>query len=216
MICFRLKEYVKRQKTADLRAEKEQKKLLKDRAKMDIESMNENNVLPHRPSILTFKGRVKPSQTFSDIVGTISTTKSGNTTRRGSAVCRKALARKAVADDFKVVEIEEDGKRSVRSLTGLRRDSEVMYVGTYETQAQQQIGKRGRISDVWGTLSKAQSTPDLLGDRDYDDEDDEDDVHLHRTGTMKNVVEEAVLLQEPASIFNRPGFGSVAFRRSVS
>lgn len=90
-----------------------------------------------------------------------------------------------------------------------------MYVGTYETQAQQQqVGKRGRISDVWGTLSKAQSTPDLLGDRDYDDDDDEE--QLHRTGTMTNVVEEAVLLQEPASIFNRPGFGSVAFRRSVS
>jgi hypothetical protein len=28
-----------------------------------------------------------------------------------------------------------DGKRSVRSLTGLRRDSEVLYAGSYETQA---------------------------------------------------------------------------------
>jgi hypothetical protein len=28
-----------------------------------------------------------------------------------------------------------DGKRSVRSLTGLRRDSEVMYAGSYDTQA---------------------------------------------------------------------------------
>ncbi|XP_043282833.1 Usher syndrome type-1G protein homolog isoform X2 [Venturia canescens] len=211
----RLKEYVKRQKSADIRAEKEQKKMLKDRTKMDIELLNEHNVLPHRASVLTFRGRVKPSQTFSDIVGTISTANTGTTKRKGSAVCRKALARKAVADDFKVVEIEQDGKRSVRSLTGLRRDSEVMYVGTYETQAQQQqVGKRGRISDVWGTLSKAQSTPDLLGDRDYDD-DDYDEL-LHRSGTMKNVVEEAVLLQEPASIFNRPGFGSVAFRRSIT
>ncbi|XP_034948415.1 Usher syndrome type-1G protein homolog [Chelonus insularis] len=204
----RLKEYVKRQKMADIKAEKEQKKLLKDRAKMDIESINEDSILPHRPSILTFKGRMKPSQTFSDIVGTIST--ASNTTRRhGSAVCRKALARKAVADDFKVIEIEGDGKRSLRSLTGLRRDSEVMYVGTYETQAQQ-IGKRGKISDVWGTLSKAKSTPDLLGDRDYD----EDDNEPNRIG--KNIIEEAVLFQEPASIFNRPGFGSVAFRRSIT
>ncbi|XP_063995498.1 pre-mRNA splicing regulator USH1G isoform X1 [Diachasmimorpha longicaudata] len=203
----RLKEYVKRQKMADIRAEKEQKKLLKDRAKMDIETINENNILPHRPSILTFKGRVKPSQTFSDIVGTISTNTAAR--RRGSsAVGRKVQARKAV-DDFRVVEIENDGKRSVRSLTGLRRDSEVMYVGTYETQAQQ-MGKRGRISDVWGTLSKAQSTPDLLGDRDYDEEGEDEN------GSLKNVVEEAVLLQEPASIFNRPGFGSVAFRRSIT
>lgn len=80
-----------------------------------------------------------------------------------------------------------------------------MYVGTYETQAQQ-MGKRGRISDVWGTLSKARSTPDLLGDRNYNG-----DHHL----ILNDATEEAVLLQEPASIFNRPGFGSVAFRRAV-
>ncbi|KAH0540415.1 Usher syndrome type-1G protein homolog isoform X1 [Cotesia glomerata] len=210
----RLKEYVKRQKIADIKAEKEQKKLLKDRAKMDImDTINQESVLPHRPSILTFKGRMKPSQTFSDIVGTLST--ASNTARRrgNGAVCRKALAKKAVAtDDFKVIEIEGDGKKSVRSLTGLRRDSEVMYVGTYETQAQQQIGKRGKISDVWGTLSKAQSTPDLLGDRDYDD----DDIHDTNGFGKNNLVEEAVLFQEPASIFNRPGFGSVAFRRSIT
>lgn len=84
-----------------------------------------------------------------------------------------------------------------------------MYVGTYETQ-NQQIGKRGKISDVWGTLSKAQSTPDLLGDRSSDDDieqDNREDI---------NDIKDNVLLQEPASIFNRPGFGSVAFRRAVS
>lgn len=84
-----------------------------------------------------------------------------------------------------------------------------MYVGTYETQTQQ-IGKRGKISDVWGTLSKAQSTPDLLGDRSFDDDieqDNREDI---------NDIKDNVLLQEPASIFNRPGFGSVAFRRAVS
>ena len=102
-----------------------------------------------------------------------------------------------------------NGKKSIRSLTGLRRDSEVMYVGTYETQTQQ-IGRRGKISDVWGTLSKAQSTPDLLGDR-YFDEDTEQDDREDINGIRDNV-----LLQEPASIFNRPGFGSVAFRRAVS
>lgn len=84
-----------------------------------------------------------------------------------------------------------------------------MYVGTYEIQ-NQQIGKRGKISDVWGTLSKAQSTPDLLGDRSFDDDieqDNREDI---------NDIKDNVLLQEPASIFNRPGFGSVAFRRAVS
>lgn len=83
-----------------------------------------------------------------------------------------------------------------------------MYVGTYETQAQQ-MGKRGKISDVWGTLSKAQSTPDLLGDRTYDEDTEQDDRDT-------NGIRDTTFLQEPASIFNRPGFGSVAFRRAVS
>ncbi|XP_011297339.1 Usher syndrome type-1G protein homolog isoform X2 [Fopius arisanus] len=204
----RLKEYVKRQKMADVKAEKEQKRLLKDRVKADIETICEHYALPHKPNVLTFKGRVKPSQTFSDIVGTISINAT-NRRQGNSAVGRKVQARKAL-DDFRVVEIENDGKKSVRSLTGLRRDSEVMYVGTYDNQAQQ-MGKRGRISDVWGTLSKAQSTPDLLGDRNYCEEEEED-----VKGVSKDVVEEAVLFQEPASIFNRPGFGSVAFRRSIT
>ncbi|XP_050592852.1 pre-mRNA splicing regulator USH1G isoform X2 [Bombus affinis] len=197
----RLKEYMKKQKMAEIRAEKEQKKLSKDRTKLDLATVNETGILPHKPSMLTFKGRVKPSPTFSDIVGTTAK-------KQGSAVCRKALARKAV-DDFKVVEIEVNGKKSIRSLTGLRRDSEVMYVGTYETQTQQ-AGRRGKISDVWGTLSKAQSTPDLLGDRSFD-EDTEQDDRENMDGVGDNV-----LLQEPASIFNRPGFGSVAFRRAIT
>lgn len=110
----------------------------------------------------------------------------------------------------KTFQIEMDGKRSVRSLTGLRRDSEVMYVGTYETHSQQ-IGKRGKISDVWGTLSRARSTPDLLGDRDPAGEEQEYDYNVVNGLN----VDDTVLLQQPASIFNRPGFGSVAFRRSV-
>ena len=98
-LFHRLKEYVKRQKMAEIRAEKEQKKMLKDRAKLNVELVNDNNILPHRPSILTFKGRVKPSPTYSDIVGT-------GTKKQGSAVHRKALARKAI-DDFKVVEVSK-------------------------------------------------------------------------------------------------------------
>lgn len=197
----RLKEYMKKQKMAEVKAEKEQKKLLRDRSQLDLAALNETGILPHKPSILTFKGRMKPSPTFSDIVGTTAK-------KHGSAVGRKALAKKAV-DDFKVVEIEVNGKKSIRSLTGLRRDSEVMYVGTYETQIQQ-IGRRGKISDVWGTLSKAQSTPDLLGDRSFDEDAEQ------RDGDNINGVRDTAFLQEPASIFNRPGFGSVAFRRAIT
>ncbi|KAI4484835.1 PREDICTED: Usher syndrome type-1G protein homolog [Polistes canadensis] len=202
----RLKEYMKKQKMAEVKAEKVQKKLLKDRSKSDLDTLHETNILAHRPALMTFKGRIKPSPTFSDIVGT-------TTKKHGSAVCRKALAKKAV-DDFKIIEIEVDGRKSVRSLTGLRRDSEIMYVGTYESQAQQ-IGRRGKIADVWGTLSKAQSTPDLLGDRSCDEEDEDEDGQDEERSNNK-IVRDIGLLREQGSIFDRPGFGSVAFRRPIT
>lgn len=105
-----------------------------------------------------------------------------------------------------------NGKKSIRSLTGVRRDSEVMYVGTYETQPHwQQMGRRGKISDVWGTLSKSQSTPDLLGERMYDEEKEDGEEEE----VLCNTAKDTAFLHEPASIFNRPGFGSVAFRRAV-
>lgn len=88
---------MKKQKIAETRAEKEQKKLIKDRVKSDFDTMNELN--SQRPGVLTFRGRMKPSPTFSDIVGT-------TTKRHGSTVCRKALAKKAV-NDFKVVEVSK-------------------------------------------------------------------------------------------------------------
>jgi len=66
---------------------------------------------------------------------------------------------------------EGDGQRTVRSLSGLRRDSEVMYVGAYD--------KKGK-----GSYPDSRSMSDLQNDA----------------------------LSEPASIFDRPGFGSVAFR----
>lgn len=72
------------------------------------------------------------------------------------------------------------------------------------------MGRRRKISDVWGTLSKSQSTPDLLSERIYDEEEE------NREEENLNVVKDTNFLQEPASIFNRPGFGSVAFRRTVS
>lgn len=77
--------------------------------------------------------------------------------------------------DFKVGEIEPNGKRSVRSIQGVRRDSEILYVGTYETVE----NRRGKISEVFkhtsssedceeeahprhATLSRSISQPDFL------------------------------------------------------
>lgn len=97
---------MKQQKIADIRAEKEQKKLLKNQAKMDVDIIDENSAFSHRSSILI--GKVKASPAFSDIVGTLSITSNTTSKRRGNngAVSRKALARKAVTNDFKVVEVK--------------------------------------------------------------------------------------------------------------
>lgn len=154
--------------------------------------------------------------------------------KKGVKFQKDAFSQNLTTTQMFLLQIEVDGKKSVRSLTGLRRDSEVMYVGTYDTNAiidtklsgsqqnlQPMIVRRGRISDVWGTLNKARSTPDLLGDRcleeeeeeegDDEDEDDSSSVVERNFPQRRNNQ-----LQEPGSIFNRPGFGSVAFRRSVS
>ncbi|XP_014207988.1 ankyrin repeat and SAM domain-containing protein 4B isoform X2 [Copidosoma floridanum] len=199
----RLKDYVKRQKVIESRVEKEQKKLLKAR-------LGENNGDPQgfaRPGSVacTYKGRMKPPPTYSDIVGTA-------TTRRPiGAVGKKALARRAV-DDFKVVESSQNLNRPVHHQQQQPQS---------ENQAQQ-ILRRGKISDVWGTLNRARSTPDLLGDRCLEEEEDEED---EENDERSSVVERGLnhctrgtpmQLQEPASIFNRPGFGSVAFRRSIA
>lgn len=93
----------------------------------------------------------------------------------------------------------EDGKRSIRSLTGVRRDSEVMYVGSFDP-----VGKRGKLQDVvfeendhipsnnnHEGLTRSLSQPDFLAA----------DMGIARD-----------MLQEPASIFDRPGMGSIAFR----
>lgn len=192
--------------------------------------------MPHRPSTVlsdwkqrlwsTSQGNLKQTQReqitangtkFSALVG-------GTIAGRG-AVERKANAIKAKQNsllqaDFKVGEIEkESGKRSVRSLQGVRRDSEVIYVGTFSANGD--IGKRGKIADVfevddneevddnqvggeignnkkivngtYGTMARSFSQPDLL-----DGNNDE--------------ASEEVILQRPSGLFDRPMLGSLAFR----
>ncbi|KAI5724055.1 hypothetical protein M8J76_014880 [Diaphorina citri] len=71
------------------------------------------------------------------------------------------------------------------------KDSQIIYVNSYETQ---NGGKRGRITDVFDTreLSRSKSQSDILQMSHQQD-------HF-----------------EYGSIFDRPGFGSVAFRQNVN
>uniref|UniRef100_W8B5C3 Usher syndrome type-1G protein n=1 Tax=Ceratitis capitata TaxID=7213 RepID=W8B5C3_CERCA len=117
---------------------------------------------------------------------------------------------------FKIGGIEPDGKRTVTSLIGVQRDSEVLYVGTFSSN--EESSKRGKISDVfevdepcsdrerettkmgYGTLSRSFSQPDILGDS------------LLSTGRLSD----EFAMQRPAGLFDRPMLGSIAFRRSVT
>ncbi|XP_068631780.1 pre-mRNA splicing regulator USH1G isoform X1 [Battus philenor] len=214
------KQYAKRQSKAEVMAEKELKKLAKE---WEQGYNEEVSTMPHRPSnvLMALKQRMirstsqgnlladeQPRPTYSALVGTV------NSGARGrGAVYKKALASKlrngtigkntaTNNDDFKVGEVERTGRRSVTSLSGLRRDSEVMYVGTFGAGPQQ----RANVADVFAdtepkksTLTRSASQPDFLAAQGED-----------------SGIGQEVLLQEPASIFDRPGFGSVAFRRSIT
>ncbi|RXG70027.1 Usher syndrome type-1G protein-like [Armadillidium vulgare] len=114
----------------------------------------------------------------------------------------KANSFKVRATILQVQDTESDGRKSMRNLSGLQRDSEIIFVPTGSMSSAESespsAGKRGKISDVFQRedysesfygLSRAKSEPDF-GDSKF--------------GSQR------------ASIFERPGFGSVAFRNSIT
>ncbi|XP_034479746.1 Usher syndrome type-1G protein homolog [Drosophila innubila] len=179
-------------------------------------------IVPQQPS----RGGAK----FSDLVGSGSSSSGGSTiaSRIGTVQKKPSMHQQvksqhssacphAAATDggFKVRELEPDGKRTITSLTGLQRDSEVLYVGTFSS-TEESIGKRGKIADVFevddGTerdssrlgystaLSRSFSQPDILGD-----------------AQLTQELNEELVLQRPIGLFDRPTMlGSIAFRRSVT
>lgn len=156
---------------------------------------------------------------FSALVG-------GTISSKGGAVQKKANASKIkqqfqqqqpqhTLDDngFKVGEIEANGKRSIRSLQGVQRDSEVLYVGSFSSNGD--VARRGKIADVfdveassdiereysretYGNLSRSMSQPDFLAASPDDD------------------MSADIKLQRPYGLFDRPMLGSLAFGRSVT
>ncbi|XP_017783952.1 PREDICTED: Usher syndrome type-1G protein homolog [Nicrophorus vespilloides] len=200
----RIKEFSKRQAKANhnerlikKQNSKEYKPSLVSTLRMKMKSGSMSN--------LSNGGQTMPRNSFSAIV-------SGGTVSRNvnSTVQRKVLANKLRNnnddDDFKISEIE-DGKRSVRHIQGLRRDSEVLYGGVLEDT------RRGRLDGVFneaesvlspnqsnggsGTLTRSISQPDFMHEL-------EQNEPLHHQPV------------EPGSIFVRPGIGSLAFRKSIT
>ncbi|RZC31847.1 Ankryin repeat domain containing protein, partial [Asbolus verrucosus] len=212
----------KKTKVMKDKAKKESEKRLKEFNEMQLKKeqaqkkMEKRMMKGHRPSVietiyskmksgsmsnLTNLGSPAPRTSFSAIVS------NGTVSRNVGSVQRKVLAsrtsRAGFDDDFKVSEIE-DGKRSVRSITGIRRDSEVLYTNTIDPI------RRNRLETVFNEaeyidsspppppsngLTRSISQPDFM----HELENNGDKIH-----------------HEPASIFVRPGLGSIAIRKSIT
>ncbi|XP_042227960.1 Usher syndrome type-1G protein homolog [Homarus americanus] len=208
----RRKEFDKIQKKAGKKREEENVKLQKERQK--IETHEEKPQSRHkslmntisRGSIAFLNGSRKDSRVlhnnaynspkFSDL------TTSNNMAKKTLGGIQKKIIRKKVLEetktsgDFKVREVESDGKRSVRNLSGLRRDSEIMFVPGGSLSSTNN-GKRGKISDV------------------FDSSDDNRERPIHRTLSQPDFIfdgSDQPNMQSRGSLFARPGFGSVAFR----
>lgn len=195
----RQKSYQKLTRKAIKKAEKDEKVLEKQRRKM---TEGESGTLNGGTTIIPINGVQKDShllyQTpkFSDIVNNHTTTVSS---KKGLGAVSKKIHLKKQSDggssngsgDFKVRGVESDGKKSVRSLSGLRRDTEVLFVpkpGGGDDSNGARLPLLKDVFDSTSELSRAISEPDFKRASDA----------------------------EPPSIFERPGFGSVAFRNSIS
>lgn len=162
-----------------------------------------------------FSELVSPGSGSGGSVGSI-TSRAGTVQKKLRSHQHSSHSNKVEETGFKVGGIEPDGKRTVTSLIGVQRDSEVLYVGTFSSN--EESSKRGKISDVfevdepssdrerettklgYSTLSRSFSQPDILGDS------------LTSTGRLS----EEFAMQRPAGLFDRPMLGSIAFRRSVT
>lgn len=191
----RIKEFVKRQQKHDDHQDVERSNMLKAMKHKfwtgshgNLSKMKESNAAPS-------------NETFSASVGTIV---------QRSAAQRKIQALKHtrqanVKGEFKIGEFENGG-RTVRSIEGVQRDSEVLYVGTFQNAPND---KRGKITDVfeydsssidgdkkgnrYGTLSRCLSQPDFLA-----------------SGAIGSDISEDIKNQRPSGLFDRPGLGSLS------
>lgn len=233
-------EAVDKKKVRDLKeqakkkSEKRAREFTKKQAKTEQVNEDDTRVRPHRPSnmlqMLKHKiwsgsqGNLKNSQKdnvnhnstkFSALVGGTMTGSRGAVKKRAEAT---KMRQQMENGGFKIGEVEPTGKRSVRSIQGLQRDSEILYVGTYNSSDDN--SKRGKIKDVFDVESN--------GYEEVDDDDSESGGSNAKFNTISRSVSQPdflanmnddltndVMLQNRPSIFNRPS-GNLAMTRSVS
>ncbi|XP_061400733.1 pre-mRNA splicing regulator USH1G [Musca vetustissima] len=222
----RIKEYMKRQQKQD-QEQKEPKsptsatngksgKMLSTLKQKIWSSQGNLHKIPKETSPPASSSGVK----FSELVQTGGSTagSSGGSvaSRKGNTFSSKSKAFSGGDTGFKIGEIEPDGRRTITSLSGVQRDSEILYVGTFSSN--EDNCKRGKINGLfeteeagnsdnesnnnkstYGTLSRSFSQPDILGDNETSD-------------TLRPEIQ----IQRPSGLFDRPMLGSIAFRRSVT
>lgn len=218
---------------AKKKSEKKAREFAKKQQKSDQINDDDTRIRPHRPSNVLQKlkhkiwsgsqGNLKSSHKdnvqhnstkFSALVGGTMTGSRGAVKKRAEA---SKIRQQMENGGFKIGEVESTGKRSVRSIQGLQRDSEILYCGTFTSS--EDNGKRGNIKDVFdvdsngyeevdddsesggsnvkfNTISRSVSQPDFLAN-------------------MNDDLTNDVLLQKRPSLFNRPS-GNFAMTRSVS
>ena len=197
----RVKKYNKLQDKANKKAEEEDKKLAKEREKMAVvgtvepdgydsgrSTMRSSKLSTISANSGMSNGDLKPFSAY------VSQNKKP-TTLSGVAKRIKQRQKNGFVDavgEFKVCELDWDGTKTIKSLSGLQRDAQILYVKNERQKNGRSSSKNGN-DDV---VSRANSEPDFnySGDSGVDSGDS----------------------TEASSMFERPGFGNVAFMRKNS
>ncbi|CAL4063708.1 unnamed protein product [Meganyctiphanes norvegica] len=213
----RQKNFEKLQKKADKSRELENEKLEKERTRLEKNQNPDTNRRkskllatisrgsqafisgPRKDSLALYSNQIITPK-FSELTTT--------GTKKTVGGIQKRIIRKKVQDEnrengeFKMSDpAAADGRRSVRSIAGVRRDSEIIFVPNGSLSSTASTGQRGKISDVFDTK----------------DGDSDDPGKLSRTKSEPDFnFDDPKLSQPRGSIFQRPGFGSVAFRNSIT
>lgn len=155
---------------------------------------------------------------FSALVGGTISGPRGTVQRKAQASKARQHQMATQPGDFKVGEVDAgSGKRSVRSLQGVQKNSEVLYVGTFSSNGDPL--KRGKLTDVFDVVDETETTSD------NEDGNTSQSRASNRGGTMSRSysqpdflangvdedVSEAVLMQRPSGLFDRPMLGNLAF-----
>ncbi|XP_036427575.1 Usher syndrome type-1G protein homolog [Colossoma macropomum] len=140
---------------------------------------------------------------FSTINSSITYTQGLHSTAKGRTKIQKRLEKKKQSDG--TFKISEDGRKSVRSLSGLQLGNDVMFLkqGTY-TSPGQRIPNRLHVRNMFSHSPLA----------DYDSDTDTVSRVLSDPGLYEAAYSEISEDSGRDSLFSRPGLGTLVFRRN--